>query len=72
MSNKTEPIRELECKFDDNGSPSWDSFPSHKKTARSEVGVTYHLICLVLLYLYTVLTRQESGFQLRRKNFVKV
>jgi len=42
------------------------------KTARSEVGVTYHLICLVLLYLYTVLTRQESGFQLRRKNFVKV
>ncbi len=70
MSNKPEPIRELECKFDDNGSPSWDSFPSHKN-CQVRVGVTYHLIYLVLLYLYTVLTRQESGFQLRRKNFVK-
>ena len=42
------------------------------KIAKSEAGVIYHHICLVLLYLYTVLTRQESGIQLRRINFVKV
>jgi hypothetical protein len=71
MSNKKEPIRVLECTFDDNGHPSW----AHSrliKIAKSEAGVIYHHICLVLLYLYTVLTRQESGIQLRRINFVKV
>ena len=44
----------------------------HIKIAKSEVGVIYLRICLVLLYLYMVLTRQENGFQLRRINFAKV
>lgn len=30
MNEKTETIRELELKFDDNGRPSWRSSPSHK------------------------------------------
>ncbi|MDK3052761.1 hypothetical protein, partial [Klebsiella michiganensis] len=30
MVHKTEPVRELEIKYDDNGHPSWCSFPSHK------------------------------------------
>ncbi len=30
MNNNYEPVQELECKFDDNGHPSWRSFPSHK------------------------------------------
>lgn len=29
-NNNAEPIRELECNFDDNGYPYWHSFPSHK------------------------------------------
>ncbi len=53
MNSDSEPIRELECKFDDNWHPSWYSFPSHK-IARSKAIVIYHHIFLVLLYLYTL------------------
>ena len=70
MNTNPEPVRELECKFDDNGHPSWRSFPLIK-IAKSEAGVIYLHICLVLLSLYMVLTRQENGFQLRRRNFAK-
>lgn len=70
MNNNYEPVRELECKFDDNGHPSWRSFPLIK-IAKSEVGVIYLHICLELLFLYMVLTRQENGFQLLRTKFVK-
>jgi hypothetical protein len=71
MSNDSEPIRELECNLMIMGIRPGTHFRLIK-IARSEAGVIYHHICLVLLYLYTVLTRQESGFQLRRINFVKV
>ncbi|PLP35475.1 hypothetical protein CWM98_37245, partial [Klebsiella variicola] len=50
MSNKTEPIRELECKFDDNGSPSWDSFPSHKNCqVRGGCDLPPHLPGIIIL-----------------------
>lgn len=29
MNSDSEPIRELECKFDDNWHPSWYSFPGN-------------------------------------------
>ncbi|OXU34452.1 hypothetical protein BME81_14000 [Enterobacter hormaechei subsp. steigerwaltii] len=41
------------------------------KIAKSEVGVINLHICLELLFLYMVLTRQENGFQLLRTKFVK-
>ena len=50
MSNKPEPIRELECKFDDNGSPSWDSFPSHKNCqVRGGCDLPPHLPGIIIL-----------------------
>ncbi|HCA4642487.1 TPA: hypothetical protein MWR99_005387, partial [Klebsiella pneumoniae] len=50
MSNKPESIRELECKFDDNGSPSWDSFPSHKNCqVRGGCDLPPHLPGIIIL-----------------------
>ena len=50
MSNSKEPIRELECKFDDNGHPSWSSFPSHKNCqVRGGCDLPPHLPGIIIL-----------------------
>lgn len=50
MVYKTEPVRELEIKYDDNGHPSWCSFPSHKNVqVRGACDVPPHLPGLVIL-----------------------
>lgn len=70
MSNKPEPIRELECKFDDNGSPSWDSFPSHKNCqVRGGCDLPPHLPGIIIL-VHGVNSTGE-WFSVAEKNFVK-
>ena len=50
MVHKTEPVRELEIKYDDNGHPSWCSFPSHKNVqVRGACDVPPHLPGLIIL-----------------------
>jgi len=50
MSNSKEPVRELECEFDDNGQPSWRSFPSHKNCkVRGACDLPPHLPGIVIL-----------------------
>ncbi|MET5290645.1 hypothetical protein WH835_13720 [Raoultella planticola] len=50
MNNNIEPIRELECKFDNNGHPSWHSFPSHKNCQiRGGCDLPPHLPGVILL-----------------------
>ncbi|EMM3275017.1 hypothetical protein RZE93_005608, partial [Pluralibacter gergoviae] len=50
MTNKNEPIRELECQFDDNGHPSWFSFPSHKSCQiRGGCDLPPHLPGIIIL-----------------------
>lgn len=50
MNNNYEPVRELECKFDDNGHPSWRSFPSHKNCQiRGGCDLPPHLPGIIIL-----------------------
>ncbi|MDM3463953.1 hypothetical protein, partial [Citrobacter sp. Cb031] len=50
MNSNSEPIRELECKFDDNGHPSWRSFPSHKNCQiRGGCDLPPHLPGIIIL-----------------------
>lgn len=50
MINSIEPVRELECKIDDNGQPSWRSFPSHKNVRiRGACDLPPHLPGIVIL-----------------------
>lgn len=50
MVHKTEPVRELDIKYDDNGHPSWCSFPSHKNVqVRGACDVPPHLPGLIIL-----------------------
>lgn len=50
MNNNYEPVRELECKFDDNGHPSWRSFPSHKNCQiRGGCDLPPHLLGIIIL-----------------------
>lgn len=50
MNNNYEPVRELECKFDDNGHPSWRSFPSHKNCQiRGGCNLPPHLPGIIIL-----------------------
>lgn len=50
MTSNTEPVRELECQFDDNGHPSWCSFPSHKNIqVRGGCDLPPHLPGIVIL-----------------------
>lgn len=50
MSNGIEPIRELECEFDDNGHPSWTSFPSYKNCqVRGGCDLPPHLPGIIIL-----------------------
>ena len=45
MVYKTEPVRELDIKYDDNGHPSWCSFPSHKNVhVRGACDVPPHIV----------------------------
>jgi len=47
MSNSKESIPELECNFDDNGHPSWSSFPSHKNFQhRGECDLTAYFLVI--------------------------
>ncbi|CAI0889972.1 T6SS effector phospholipase Tle3 domain-containing protein [Serratia ficaria] len=49
MTNRTEPVRELDCQFDDNGNPSWCSFPSHKNVqVRGACDLPPHLPGIVI------------------------
>lgn len=50
MNNNSEPTRELECEFDDNGNPSWCSFPSHKNCQiRGGCDLPPHLPGIIIL-----------------------
>ncbi|EPC9788010.1 T6SS effector phospholipase Tle3 domain-containing protein [Klebsiella variicola] len=50
MNSDSEPIRELECKFDDNWHPSWYSFPSHKNCQiRGDCDLPPHLPGIIIL-----------------------
>ncbi|MDA8505292.1 DUF3274 domain-containing protein [Citrobacter sp. Awk 2] len=50
MNSNSEPIRELECKFDDNGHPTWYSFPSHKNCQiRGGCDLPPHLPGIIIL-----------------------
>lgn len=50
MSSNTEPVRELECQFDDNGQPSWRSFPTHKNIqVRGACDLPPHLPGIIIL-----------------------
>lgn len=50
MSNNTEPVRELECMYDDNGHPSWQSIPSHKNCQiRGGCDLPPHLPGIIIL-----------------------
>lgn len=50
MNTNPEPVRELECKFDDNGHPSWRSFPSHKNCQiRGGCDLPPHLPGIIIL-----------------------
>lgn len=49
MSRENEPVRGLELKCDDNGHPSWSSFPSHKNIkVRGACDLPPHLPGLVI------------------------
>lgn len=50
MNSDSEPIRELECKFDDNWHPSWYSFPSHKNCQiRGDCDLPPHFPGIIIL-----------------------
>lgn len=49
MTNSSEPTRDLGIKYDDNGHPSWASFPSHKNVqVRGACDLPPHLPGLII------------------------